>query len=218
MIKCMNFENEIMNFQVLFSHKIIRNSFNFILKIEDHKIHLKILIKHDLKTFKNRIRAYKAAMPAHTSKVEVIFLFFFHCLFSINCKATIIMDGSGERRRTREMTKKTSPQVQCTLLSLTQSFSSPDFLSLSSMLLILSTGKNIFKKEIGWMEQLGFCFNVNFFLPFSFLSLSLTTRSLAQLFNFARKSSHAQVSQPNIQNSFHRMDLKMRFYDTQSII
>lgn len=104
-----------------------------------------------------------------------------HCSFSINCKDTIIMDGSRERRRTREMTKKLLHKFNVLFSlthSLTQSFSSPDFLSLSSMLLILSTGKNIFKKEIGWMEQLGFRFNVNFFLPFSFLSLSLslTTR------------------------------------------
>lgn len=131
-----------------------------------------------------------------------------HCSFSINCKDTIIMDGSRERRRTREMTKKLLHKFNVLFSlthSLTQSFSSPDFLSLSSMLLILSTGKNIFKKEIGWMEQLGFRFNVNFFLPFSFLSLSLTHHSLI---HFARKSSHAQVSQPNIQNSFHRMDFK----------
>lgn len=149
-------------------------------------------------------------MPAHTS-IKVIFLF--HCSFSINCKDTIIMDGSGERRRTREMTKKLLHKFNV-LFSLThsaQSFSSPDFLSLSSMLLILSTGKNIFKKEIGWMEQLGFCFNVNFFLPFSFLALSLSLTHLPLhsprlVIHFARKSSHAQVSE----NSFHRMDFKMR--------
>lgn len=138
---------EIMHFWGPFSHKKL----SFILKVEDHKIHLKILIMHDLKTFKNRIRAHSNA-STHIHKV----IFLFHCSFSINCKDTIIMDGSGERRRTREMTKKLLHKFNVLFSlshSLTQLSLSPRLTFFRSLLCCLYFRREriyLRKKSDGW--------------------------------------------------------------------
>lgn len=133
------------------------------------------------------------------------------------------MDGWGKGGELEKWQKKTSQQVQCTY-----SFSSPclTFFSLSHSLFyaFLWTGKNI-KKEIGWMEQLGFRFNVNFFFAFFFslsLSLSLAASLVRKVIHFARKLSHAVVSLSlsllkTFRIPFTEWILNEAFYDKQPL-